>query len=376
MDSLKLLFSFLLATTAFYGLTLAVVLTVRKNYQPRANRTLALIVGGISLLLLQYSITRSGVYPQFIRFSPIIGATWYVIPGLIFIHATFLIKPKAKPNIVWLLHLVPLVIYAINVLPFYIQLDARQQMNWIAEGGQGNWLNELMRSGFVLLATFLVYLPSTIWKLNRFISINKKSLSNSGINRIIYTRNCYVLFTLIAVTMEMLVVLKVPGNWYIIVLLSFVVVIFSLAYLSMARPSTLFSQAPFSWSFRSRNLPEDELELYSSLLIEQMANRLYRDPELSLNKLAVLLKLQPRQLTGLIKTKFGRSFPDFVNQYRVDEAEQLLVDPKFKHWSILAIGLEVGFNSKSTFNRAFKKINGQTPSQYQESLNEAESYQL
>lgn len=56
--------------------------------------------------------------------------------------------------------------------------------------------------------------------------------------------------------------------------------------------------------------------------------------------------------------------PDLMNGCRVKEAKRLLVDQKLEHLSILGIGLEAGFNSKTTFNTTFKKFTGLTPTAY------------
>ena len=58
------------------------------------------------------------------------------------------------------------------------------------------------------------------------------------------------------------------------------------------------------------------------------------------------------------------SFYDFVNEYRVKEASKRLLDPAYREYTILAIALDAGFHSKTSFNRMFKKVTGLTPSQY------------
>jgi len=60
----------------------------------------------------------------------------------------------------------------------------------------------------------------------------------------------------------------------------------------------------------------------------------------------------------------GSNFPDYINKYRVKEAKKLLGDNNFSAYTIVAIGLECGFNSKSTFYYAFKKFTGLTPTAY------------
>jgi AraC-like DNA-binding protein len=74
------------------------------------------------------------------------------------------------------------------------------------------------------------------------------------------------------------------------------------------------------------------------------------------------------QLSELINSRMGCNFYDFVNKYRIEDVKQLMVDPKYKNFTILAIALEAGFPSKSTFNSIFKKFTGLTPSEYKSGL--------
>ncbi|AHG88879.1 Helix-turn-helix, AraC domain-containing protein [Gemmatirosa kalamazoonensis] len=94
----------------------------------------------------------------------------------------------------------------------------------------------------------------------------------------------------------------------------------------------------------------------------------YRDPELTLPALAERLKSTPHKLSEVLNREISQTFYDFVNAYRVDEVRARLADPATKHLNILALGLDAGFASKSTFNQAFKKLTGQTPSAYRKVL--------
>ena len=364
MNTINLVFAFFIATTGFYGLTLAVVLLVRKNYLPKANRTLAAILFCFAIFLFDQAIRLANLYDMS-QIGLLVGTFWFLVAPLVYFHARFTTHPRLKVKPLWLLHAMPALLHLINVLPLFVYLSYGEQEAWVSGARErGDLLYHLMTSGLVLLAQLAVYIGLTQWHLNRFLKENKAKLSVSGINRVHYTRNSYLVFGSIALVMESLALGKVPGNWFVFVLMSFVVVIFSLAYLSMARPNSLFTQIPFRWTFRSRALPPDELSIYEKMLTEQIENRIYRDPELTLDKLAQILKLQPRQLSGLIRQSYDSSFPAFLNGHRIEEAKILLADPAHRHWSILAIGLEVGFNSKSTFNRVFKKMEGCTPSEF------------
>ncbi|RCK21831.1 AraC family transcriptional regulator [Thalassospira profundimaris] len=86
------------------------------------------------------------------------------------------------------------------------------------------------------------------------------------------------------------------------------------------------------------------------------------DPLLTMPKLAAAVGATPNQLSFVLNQHLGKSFFDFVNEVRINTASRLLIDEPDR--TILDIATEVGFNSKSTFNQAFKKITGQTPSVY------------
>jgi AraC-like DNA-binding protein len=87
------------------------------------------------------------------------------------------------------------------------------------------------------------------------------------------------------------------------------------------------------------------------------------EPELTLTELAHRLRTNAALLSKVINAGCGQNFNDFVNTYRVQEARRKLADVRFAHYSLVGVALESGFNSKSTFNRVFKKLAGQAPSE-------------
>ena len=108
-------------------------------------------------------------------------------------------------------------------------------------------------------------------------------------------------------------------------------------------------------------LPEELLPWREKLLALMAAERPYLEPELTLSELAQRLRTQPALLSRVINAGCGQNFNDFVNTYRVAEARRKLADPRFGHYSLVGVALDSGFNSKSTFNRVFKKLAGQAP---------------
>ncbi|MBJ6145161.1 AraC family transcriptional regulator [Hymenobacter sp. BT559] len=109
--------------------------------------------------------------------------------------------------------------------------------------------------------------------------------------------------------------------------------------------------------------PAPDLLLWRDRLLQLMDQaQPWREPDLTLPELAQWLQLHPAFLSKVINAGCGQNFNDFVNTYRTQEAQHKLADPRFAHYSVLGVALESGFNSKSTFNRVFKKLTGQAPS--------------
>lgn len=118
-----------------------------------------------------------------------------------------------------------------------------------------------------------------------------------------------------------------------------------------------------------RKISDDQLKKRKAHVEEFMnAHKPYLDAELSLISLSQKIKISREELSETINQGFNARFNDFINQYRIDETKRLITDGKHKNLSLLGLAYEAGFNSKATFNRAFKKAEGKSPSEYLESL--------
>lgn len=94
--------------------------------------------------------------------------------------------------------------------------------------------------------------------------------------------------------------------------------------------------------------------------------KIYRDPNLGLGSMAQKLNISGNYLSQLVNKLSGYNFTDYVNGFRVKDAKSKLKNPKFVNYTIIAIALESGFNSKSTFYSAFKKITGISPKEFRQ----------
>ncbi|MCX6224140.1 MAG: helix-turn-helix transcriptional regulator [Bacteroidia bacterium] len=96
--------------------------------------------------------------------------------------------------------------------------------------------------------------------------------------------------------------------------------------------------------------------------------KLFLNPELSLAEVSEELRIPKHHLTQAMNTELGKNFYAYINELRVKKFMEMVIDPRFKHYTFLAIAFECGFNSKSTFNSVFKRITSFTPSEYLHSL--------
>jgi YesN/AraC family two-component response regulator len=95
-------------------------------------------------------------------------------------------------------------------------------------------------------------------------------------------------------------------------------------------------------------------------------DKLYQETELTLHQLSLHLQHPSHQVSQAINDGMNKTFYDLINGYRVDEAKRLLLNPKNRSFTILSVGFEAGFNSKTTFNTVFKKFTGLTPTDFRE----------
>ncbi|PQJ80149.1 helix-turn-helix domain-containing protein [Polaribacter porphyrae] len=109
------------------------------------------------------------------------------------------------------------------------------------------------------------------------------------------------------------------------------------------------------------NINREEID---AIILFMKTEKPYLNPSLTIRNLAEKIKMNPRDLSVLINQHLEKHFFDFINEFRIEEAKKILKNPEKKEFTVLEILYDVGFNSKSSFNTAFKKHTGLTPTQY------------
>ena len=122
----------------------------------------------------------------------------------------------------------------------------------------------------------------------------------------------------------------------------------------------------FKVKYANSSLKGNAIEpLWLLILSELEQKKKYRNPEYRLNNLAEDVGYSVHHVSQCINEKCKMSFSEFINQFRISEAKELLISEKATKLTIIGVAYDVGFNSKSTFYNAFKKNTGLTPTAYQ-----------
>lgn len=116
-------------------------------------------------------------------------------------------------------------------------------------------------------------------------------------------------------------------------------------------------------------LNEKQVEELTNTVFQYLKNKKpYLNPEYSLQMMAEDLNISRHKLSEAINNGQKKNFYKLINEFRVEEVKEMLVDPSFSHYTVLGIGLECGFNSKTSFNRIFKEETGLTPTEYKRAI--------
>lgn len=93
-------------------------------------------------------------------------------------------------------------------------------------------------------------------------------------------------------------------------------------------------------------------------------DHIYTDSTLNREKVAEKLGISAGYVSQIVNTITGDNFANYINQYRVEAVKEMISDPEYENYTLLTMGLEAGFTSKTTFYKAFKKVTSQTPNEY------------
>lgn len=366
----------MLLFAATQGLFLAAVLLTHQRGNRRANRVLAILIFLFSLRLIETVAYWTKYLLEFPHFWLATASFSFLFGVLLYFYAKFLTAGNFKPGAKDWLHFLPFTLHFGWLISFY-RLSGDTKLRILQRLiGIENPKFELIYFivAIVQISHMLVYTLLTLRLLKRHsqtingaaVSIEKISLR--WLRNLAIGFGSFVLLTLLYVIWLQL---GLPYSRTVdaLVLVAMAGMIYAIGYKTLRQPEI------FSGRSALKNAPKYEksaltparAEAYLSKLAHAMeTEKLFTNSSLKLQDLAQRLDMSPHHLSQLINEKLGQNFFDFLNHYRVEEAKRLLADPAKRHFTILSLALEVGFNNKASFNSAFKKHVGMTPSQFRD----------
>ena len=284
---------------------------------------------------------------------------------------------KLCKGIFW--HLLPFILFSI-----YINFSFHAQdilMNVSSVHGEAKMELPLPYFVFLILLAFSVpfYIFLSITLLLKHRKIITNNFSDLEKRTLTWLRNLIIILGIVWVILASIIFIhhvlllfsdSFCINGLFMTLSAFIVMV---GYFGLYQPAIFTSEVTSTpididkpdKPYSGTSLKEEDTQQYIAILDDYMKNeKPYLNNELTLHQLATEVNILPHYLSRVINEHYKQNFFDFVNQYRVNEFIHRLPNPKYSNYSLLAIAFDCGFNSKTTFNRYFKKAIGLTPSEY------------
>ncbi|WP_019949750.1 helix-turn-helix domain-containing protein [Hymenobacter aerophilus] len=388
------LYELLLLFSCFQAVLLLIAIPSIQQANRAANRWLLglLGLGAVCTLLTVVSSDRTvaNAYPQLTLVPDVI---WFLYGPLFYRYIRRLLFNEAPTRRQWL-HFLPAVVQLLVYLPYFLHDSYEFQLRLVSH-------EPVLRA--VLLATGVAgWLTSGAYWLacRRMIQAYTREYEAS----VSYAQNLRYLSTVLGIQAACLVLwgflfgVVLASRWAAfdvytlaartqgLIWLAFSTLPYFLGYVVLHQPEIFrLAPAPLAMSPRpalaqvaegpgaggpaaprpARPLGALDLTAAQAAVAGYMEqHKPYLNPSLTIHELAAGLKMPSHVLSRVINEGFGQNFFDFVNAYRVNEFKQAMAAPQARQYTLLALALEVGFNSKTAFNRAFKKQTDQTPREY------------
>jgi AraC-like DNA-binding protein len=268
------------------------------------------------------------------------------------------------------LHFLPAVACALYLLPYYAQSGAHKLAD-LGSSGYTSWY--LVRSGLAI-AIGCVYVGVAVTQVVRFLRDEPHPLERERSSAARQVRFLCAAFLGVVVVAATRYVLDASHPAYMPVTTQWLptvgtAILCGMAYLGLRDPVGLRATPPAAAlrKYETSSLTGERAARGLNTLLHALeVDRAYLDPDLTLTSLAARLRMPVSHVSQIINERLHQSFTDLINHYRVEEAKRRIVDPAWRHYSLLAIAEDVGFRSKSNFNAVFKKHTQVTPSEFRE----------
>ncbi|MCB2196420.1 MAG: helix-turn-helix domain-containing protein [Bacteroidetes bacterium] len=352
------------------------LLTKRKKTLP--DKILAVWITFIGIHLLGFYYNQAGYWE---RYPHLIGIT-APIPlfhgPLLYLYCLYTLKGAKKLKPVSLVHFIPGVGVYLYMTSFFFFYTAKEKL--MVDSGELKDFETF--SLLLLIAIFVSGLSYSIFAFRLTIQ-HKHKIENQfsyheGIS-LKWLRYCIIsmglvfLFAVFVFIVRDAMNVSFPFNPEYLFYTIMIALIFYIGYFGIKQENIFISNPAITndesekksstEKYKHSGMKEEvAIQLYEKLLQFMDQEKPFLNPKLNLAELAAKLEITTNQLSQIINQQAGVNFHDFVNKYRIEEFLQRAKTNRT--FSLLALALDSGFNSKSSFNYIFKKQKGVSPSQY------------
>lgn len=344
----------------------AIALLGIKRHNKTANRMLAGLLFALAVGVASETLYTTQYILQIPHFTQLATPLMFLYPPLVFLYVKALTSAEfaLKRN---LSHFVPFLVSTFYFLPVYFL--TREEKLELLQQGDGALRSEAAVISVLILIIELAYIAGTLNLLRNHASKVRNSYSTLDQISLHWLRNVIFGFMIVTVLYFFFSFTNWTSVAKSIVPASVTVFVYVLGYQAIRQPEVFIQPQSGYRKYQKSGLTEERAGAYLQKVVRFMEReKPYLDANLTLQELAGRVSISLNHLSQLLNERLNQTFFDFVNSYRVQEAKRELCNPAKAHLTILAIAYDVGFNSKSSFNSAFKKHTGITPSEFKRRL--------
>jgi AraC-like DNA-binding protein len=363
---------------AIQGIFVSGVLFFTKKENRFNNSLIALLLFLFSFTLIEYVLYWTHYMVKFPHVMALSSAFPFLFGVILWIYFRNVFENK-KISLHDAKHLTPFVLYIIYLLPFYLS-TASVKREWfhgnLVQPSLFSWPKPLwiLRTWF----PWLMIVHMIVYALFIYRNYNAISKTNHEVRMWFkWVTGMFVLFIASFTSYYVLVQFPFFNNaWDYMISFSMMFFIYFIAWFGYRQPKifsgfTLNESAGTGERYKNSALDQEvSREILTRLLNTMEVRKLYRESDLRLEKLADELDVSKHHLSQVINEQTGMNFFEYINKLRITEAKQLLSAKTKKELNILEVAFSVGFNNKVSFNSTFKKITGQTPTEFRKSSEE------
>jgi AraC-like DNA-binding protein len=379
------------AVGALQGLLLAGVLILQRRNRT-ANRLLATLMVAFTIYLASGVYYGAGLVRLFPHFFGVSYQMPWVFGPLVYLYAVAASDRSWRFQSSTLLHFVPVAINTLATSPYYL-MSGTDKLAMLDRWMAGEIPLQLALLDPFKYASGLAYSVATVLHVRRHQRLVENSYSNTtrvNLRWLLGLSAATAGIWLLATTLRITDLSARLRDGHISLAMS--VLVYAIGYMGLRQPEVfryetaeypvvklppVASPPPVLPDEAEASIPRYERSglgdveaerLKSSLLVVMERERPWKDSELTLADLAAQLNSTPHKLSEVLNSQLGQTFYDFVNGYRVREVQRRIKAGEARALKMLALAMDAGFASKSTFNQAFKKHTSQTPSDFRQAV--------